>query len=79
MAGQSIGAAMVADTIVLKESLFHTVTNDIPYFRSWIQAGKEAAYAKSVEQALVSEYMVRLPDMGVPIDFLSLTNCTHVL
>jgi hypothetical protein len=34
------------------------VTNNFPYFKTWIQNGKEADFAHAVDQAMNSEFLV---------------------
>lgn len=57
--GRTVGAVMAGDTVVFKnESSSVLVSQTIPYFRSWIHAGKEAAYVRSLDDVLLSEYML---------------------
>ena len=56
--GQIVGAVLAGDSILLKKDSSQTVTQSMPYFRSWIHAGNEAAYANCLDEVLLSEYML---------------------
>lgn len=56
--GGSVGAVLVGDSIVFNQETSSIVTRHIPYFRSWINSGKEAAFANGIDNVLLSEHMV---------------------
>ena len=75
-AGESLGSVVAGDTVLFQSPSapppspctssdggrsFVTVTSSFPYFKSWIQSGREADFAVAFEEVLNSEFMVQGP------------------
>ncbi|KAF1335559.1 hypothetical protein FI667_g1322, partial [Globisporangium splendens] len=71
---ESLGSLVVGDTVFFKSqgaasqrskeestASFLSITKSFPYFRSWIQNGKEADFAQALVATLRSEFMLQSP------------------
>uniref|UniRef100_K3W7E2 Uncharacterized protein n=1 Tax=Globisporangium ultimum (strain ATCC 200006 / CBS 805.95 / DAOM BR144) TaxID=431595 RepID=K3W7E2_GLOUD len=71
---ESLGSLVVGDTVFFKPqgaglqrsneasaASFLSITKSFPYFRSWIQNGKEADFAQALVATLRSEFMLQSP------------------